>query len=255
MFNLINVTSHPQDLSLWLEEARNLIYFPSDGEPVIKHPISPTHPLHPQVMRVWKDTLTEIDRAYAQSVIVSGIMIAGYAPLCLGIAAQARNFRIPVFVSVMKKVENPPEWAKSPFIPAGVRWCRPAPFRAAAPQRPVTPSALPGRLRVTHLAPRPCTPQRKELIENLGCAIVRSPVIHPPAPQGEPELESIGLRAKIAQEIFESSAVLLDGPPIEVALQVWSLCMEFGIPVYYLATEPAPAPLFSSPVAINLLPY
>lgn len=253
MHILVNCTSHQQDTSTWLEEARDAVMFVDGGAPIVDVPIEPDKALHPQVMKNWINVLETIDAAYARNEAVSGVMVAGYAPLCIGIAKQCRDFRQKIFVSVMKRIDPKPEWAKSPFVPASVRWVQPAPFARNAKKRPSRRDG--GKDKVIHISPRPLTEERKALIEGLGCKIAASPMILPPVPNGDPFGESTALRSAVENATKLGSSFILDGAPVETALHVWNVCIEYGVPLYYLATVPAPPPLFAQPVSIEVMPY
>lgn len=250
---LINATSHKQDLNFWLDEAKETVFFCNDGAPIITEPVGPGEDIKKAVHKYWRAVLDAIDEAYAKGEVPNGVMVAGYSPLCIGIAEHCRTSRIPIYVSVAKKIENPPSWAKSPFLPQGVRWIKPAPFARVTKGRPKR--GIGGQDAMVHLAPRALTDERRAEIEAFGCKIKHSATIFPEIPNGNPHEESAIVRLAVEEAASKGSAILLDSPPIEVAMHAWSVSMEQGIPIYYLSTIPQQWPLIAIPKSIEYLPW
>lgn len=248
---LLNVTSHQQDQGQWLEHSSDNVFFALEGRP-LGIQVDPDRPMQPQLQTQWRTVLDAIDEAYAAGECVNGLMLAGYAPMVLGVAKMARDFRLPCFVSVMAPVPAP-EGQKRQFAPSGVRWTRPAPFAKVAGKRPPTKANGPSDL--VHLSPRDLTSERRALIEDLGASISKAAKIFPPKRNGEAQGEIESIEAAVAEALKDAKGILLDGPPIEVALVAWNFARDNGLPVYYLKTIPAPPPLFAQPVKVAMLPY
>jgi len=277
MLLLINASSHWQDQAQWDEWAPEAqVIWADEGRPTAPA-IEADRPLHPQAMSWHRGVLDAIDASNREGMPPHGIAVAGYVPAMLGVAHECATARRPIYAFIQRRLDNPPPDMKAPFVPAGVRWAPPPRF--AAERGRVNAYAPEGLL---HLAARPLTGARLALIAPLceGVAVAPRkkrdlPILHTRAtglPDGDVEVpswavahpawgEPWGLVHDQAREICKKArslraGILFDGCVGEMALHVWAISKEQGVPLFFFRTEPARADKkFADPVRVERLPY
>lgn len=241
MIHLINATQHPQakDAPNWANAGIEFI----DPDFVAYEAFSARQPTRAQVINAWRKVLAKLDLSLANGVKVDGFLLGGYPPAVLGLYQYLSQFRQNCVVAVMGPAPMI-DGQKRAFVVGGARLLpTPRTMRteiaregeALDPEDFDAPS-LEGDLvipkiarekmrtdRLVHVSARPLTDARRAEIQAVAQVelIASTPALPPPPDHSlEDFKEAIKEIARIC--VSERCGVLLDGPPAETMLHLYS---------------------------------
>lgn len=228
-----------------------------------------------QCVEAWRNLLGHIDNLLDADLPVDGVLLGGYAPAVLALYQFLSNQRTRCYVAVMDAAPMV-EGERRQFVLGGARLIpTPRTLRAQAPVegQPLAPEdelteLLPARKalamiprdeidvsKLIHVSARPLTPARRDELKSVvsHTLIGTAPVLPPPSSSDMEDFKA-GI-ATLAETAHEAKCgVLLDGPPAETMLHLFSYLHGTELPFYFLKTEVKEAGKPAVPVAMELVP-
>lgn len=240
--NLINATQHDQTKPLQAWNKLGVTFANPAFTPW--GVISPKTNLRQAVKNAWGLIQEEWARCRSIGQIPNGLLIGGWSPITIPIAAWLYGQALPpVLVAAVQAPAPMVDGKRRPPILAGWRVLPPQGVIIREGQ-PLPPKRNLYQLKnMIHVSARPLVDDRAATLANFSPLPVIAPCLPalPPLPEADLDAYERQIVGYIDAAQDHSAAILLDGPPVESAIRIGLLARSYGVKVCYVRTgDPVP---------------